>query len=278
MKVYNFWKKESLTKEQPIWVADYDILGTGSQRFSDFLKLIDKNDVHLLTHPRMISDSVRDFYNLELESFRKKFPRLQIDEALDFDFLAAQKELFETVFPQTFLALGPLGRKIIDNYQSEVAWDSWLLLDYWRYFVGFLRMKFPDQLDLVGLAHWEWVYAWVQVQPFHFTEVLESGIVEVNPSLQTVLLNEDLDYYQKEKGLYAFWYSPAEDKVEILKLTMIQAFYLDLLNEDRKYTEAQLVEMAKINLTPKTELTEAEFFLLLKSDLEALFKNNLLMF
>lgn len=278
MNFYNFWTPENSAENVIYAIADFDILGVGSFREQQLRELL-KNSrrIDLYIHPRMIPEGVREIYNIELEVFSKKYPTIQIREAEQFDFQDLQNKLFRQVFPLTLEALGHIGNRIQDAYQKEVSWDGWLAIDYWRYFVGYLRSKFPDQNDLISLAHWEWVHAWVQVQPFTFDYYGEQDVVEVNPSLQTVILAEDIPVLSRAKGLYGVWYSSLDKKVINSSLSLTQALFLDLLNEDRNYSKNQLLEMAETYLQKKdSDLSKDILSNKISGELEDLFEKNLL--
>lgn len=204
MNFYNFWKQGPVPEEGEYYVADFDVLGVGSFREYQLRELLNKGIVNFVGHPRMIPESVRSIYDLELEQFKKKYPEIKITQAEQFDFMDLQNRLFDQIFNLTKFSLGDIGGRIQQAYQKEVSWDGWLSVDYWRYFVGYLRSKFPDQKDLVSLAHWEWVHAWVQVQPFSFDYLGEPDVVEINPSLQTVILSEDIPILERKKGFMVF--------------------------------------------------------------------------
>lgn len=277
MNFYNFWMQEPATKVSEYYVADFDVLGVGSFREYQLRELLGLGTVHFISHPRMIPEAVRSIYDLELEQFRKKFPEVQISEAEQFDFIDLQNRLFDQVFALTKESLGDIGSRIQQAYQKEVSWDGWLSIDYWRYFVGYLRSKFPDQKDLISLVHWEWVHAWVQVQPFSFDYLGEQDVVEINPSLQTVILAEDIPSLERKKGLYGVWYSSIDKKIVSSPLSLIQALFLDLLNEDRKYSKNQLQEMAETYLQQKsTEESLDALKVKISKELEDLFEKNLL--
>lgn len=283
MDFYNFWKtisprsqdsQSEFQNRAKIFVADFDVIGVGSLREQQLKNLMQNNTVVLVLHPRMIPESVSEIYEAEVTSFKKRFPQIQIQEQEQFNFEAAQTQLFQNIFPLTIESLGQISARIQEAYQKEVAWDGWLLIDYWRYFVGFLRSRFPDQKDLISLVHWEWVHAWVQVQPFSFEYFENEGHIELNPSLQTVIISADLSNLNMNKGLYGVWYSEKEQRVISQGLNLTQALFLDLLNGERRYTKPQLVDMAKLHLESTKKQSVSDESLL--ENLEQLFNNGLL--
>ncbi len=149
-----------------------------------------------------------------------------------------------------------------------MEWSSWLLQDHWRYFVGFLRQKFPERKELLELAHWEWVQAWIEIQPFE-KSVSEKGRVSLNPSLQIVTLSAKNTVLNRDAGVYAFAFSETRGSVVERSLDLYEAHLIDLLQEDRKYSSLQLMQMAHISDEIDTPLSSLEWekkFLSLRKD------------
>ncbi|UOF02153.1 hypothetical protein [Bdellovibrio reynosensis] len=227
-------------------VRDLDVVGVGSLRRQQIEELQKTKQFILQTYEDLISDSVLEIYRAELLRTLQWLRPLQSVIGSDLDLEEEHKKMFARIFPRTQKALGFTGNKICTAYLQEMDWSSWLLQDHWRYFVGFLRGKFPEKKEILELAHWEWEQAWLEVQPFD-TEVLESGLISTSTSLQIVTLTTNNSYLARDAGMYGLAYKKNAKNISERTLDIYEAKLLDLLHEDRKYTEDQLIEAAMIS-------------------------------
>lgn len=236
-----------LPAESTIVLRDIDIVGVGAKRRQQIEYLQKFRNLILQTHEAQIPEGVRLIYEEELlRTLQWLRPvSTQIGERLDLPF--EQQKIFSKIFPLTEKALGFSATKVRNHYLQDLEWSSWLLQDQWRYFVGFLRQRFPQQLQIVDLAYWEWVHAWLEMQPFELNIKKEPGILALNPTLQIVPLLETNMVLEKSKGMYCFIFSPNDNRVVEKPLEAAEALLLDLLQEDRKYNPEQLVEMALLS-------------------------------
>ncbi|NUN05669.1 MAG: hypothetical protein HUU57_07900 [Bdellovibrio sp.] len=249
-------------------VRDLDVVGVGSLRRQQIQQLQAQNNFILQTHESLIASSVHGIYQAELLNTlqwlrplrTESGPPLKIDDLL--------KDSFADIFPHTHTALGFMASRVRDLYLQDMQWSSWLLQDHWRYFVGYLRQKFPEKKDLFELAHWEWVRAWIEVQPFD-VGALEPGVVSLNPSLQVVPLTIEQPVLGRDKGLYALVYCDQKATVTERALDVFEAHILDLLQEDRKYSRQQVVQRAQLSEEIGTQLSAQEWekrYLSLRND------------
>lgn len=248
-----------MPSSETIAIRDVDVIGVGSKRRRQLEDLQQVKGIILKTHEHIIPESVRLIYEEELFRTLQWLRPLKVEKAEGFDLVSEQKKLFSQIFPRTEAALGFTAQKVCDTYLQEMEWSSWLLQDHWRYFVGYLRQRFPQHKQLVDVAYWEWVSAWLEMQPFDIRPSAEDGILSANPSLQIVPVLEDNQTLQREKGMYAFVYSSAQNAVMETKLSPEEALLIDLLQEDRKYTEAQLIEQALLSEELPQPLTQDQW-------------------
>ncbi|WP_374028719.1 hypothetical protein [Bdellovibrio bacteriovorus] len=249
-------------------LRDVDVVGVGGLRRHQLEELQKTKKIILQTHENKIPSSVLSIYQAELLRTLQWLRPFKVEEGTSFDFVQEQKNLFDKIFPLTKQGLGFTANKLRDSYLEDMEWSSWLLQDHWRYFVGYLRQKFPDRMDLMELAHWEWVLAWLEIQPFD-VGALEFGLVVINPSLQVVSLSQDNPVLKRDKGMYAFVYSDDRGTVVERSLDVYEAQIIDLLQEDRKYTPEQLVQAALLSdeITPRLSPEEwQKKFLSLQAD------------
>lgn len=249
-------------------LRDVDVVGVGALRRHQLLQMQNEKEFILWTHEDCIPPSVHAIYQAELLLTLQWLRPVKTEPGPFFDFQKDQRTLFGRIFPETQKALGFTASKVCDSYLAEMDWSSWLLQDHWRYFVGFLRQKFPENIELKELAHWEWVKAWLEIQPFEASQG-EAGIVNLNPSLQIVPLTQRNSLLERDQGVYGFVYSEAQESVVERPLDVYDAKIIDLLQEDRKYTPAQLVEMAALSDEITTQLSSVEWekrFLSLSKD------------
>lgn len=239
-------------------LRDVDVVGVGALRRHQIEGIQRTRALILETHENSIPNSVFAIYQAELLRTLQWLRPLKIVHDSRFDFLSEQRDLFSRIFPKTEKALGIMAAKMRDLYLAEVEWASWLLQDHWRYFAGFLRQRFPENTGLLHLVHWEWVQAWLEIQPFVFSTP-EPGTVLLNPSLQIVSLTEKVSELNRDKGLYAFVYSDKKATVVERSLDVFDAQFLDLLQEDRKYTSSQLIQMVDLSGKLATQLSPGEW-------------------
>lgn len=240
-------------------VRDIDVVGVGSLRRHQLMQLVTQNKSFILkTHESQIPTIVFDIYQQELLSTLQWLRPAQILSDENFDWLQEQRALFLRLFPKTNQILGFAAVRVCDQYLQELDRNSWLLQDHWRYFVGFLRQKFPQNKSLLEVAQWEWVQAWLEVQPL---DVLRSDpqVVLLNSSFHAVTLAEDNSWLERERGVYGFVYSERKAAIVEKKIGVAEALLLDLLQEDRKYTKRQLLEMVELSSESVTQLTSQEW-------------------
>lgn len=253
-----------------IRLRDVEIIGVGAVRRHQLEILKKAKTLIVQTHEPQIPEVVRAIYDAELLRTLEWLRPFRVETGPRLDFQGAQEALFDSIFARTRKVLGVAAYRLRDEYLANMEWSSWLLQDHWRYFVGFLRQKFPGQTDLLELAHWEWVLAWLEIQPFDGDSV-EPGILSLNPSLQIVRLTRENLSLSRDKGMYAFVYNETQARVVERPLDVIDAAIIDLLQEDRKYSKKQLLEMAALNLTeapvPTAEQIEKRFLSLLEADI-----------
>lgn len=259
-----------LPSSEVIRLRDVEIIGVGAVRRHQ-LEILKKNRTLIVqTHEPQIPESVRAIYDAELLRTLEWLRPFRVETGPKLDFVGAQEALFDSIFARTRNVLGVAAYRLRDEYLENMEWSSWLLQDHWRYFVGFLRQKFPGQTDLLELAHWEWVLAWLEIQPFDGDSV-EPGILSLNPSLQIVRLTRENLSLSRDKGMYAFVYNETQACVVERPLDVVDAAIIDLLQEDRKYSKKQLLEMAALSLTeppvPTEEQIEKRFLSLLEADI-----------
>ncbi|WP_413581695.1 hypothetical protein [Bdellovibrio sp. HCB288] len=232
-----------LPQSNQVVVRDIDVVGVGAVRKQQLLKIQSEREIVLQSHSAFIPPSVKSIYDEELKRTLQWLKPVRVTSVSDFDFRAEVLSTFEKSFPKTNLFLGIMGKSSRDKYLQEMEWSSWLLQDHWRYFVGFVRQKFPENTALRELAQWEWIHAWLEIQPFE-EEKTGGKQIKVNTSLQTLALSEDNKEIERMKGLYAFVYDQDSVKITERQLDIYEAALLDLLAEDRIYNEEQLLEMA----------------------------------
>lgn len=260
--------REGIPSEGTLVLRDIDVVGVGSLRRHQLEELKKTKTFILHTYEQKIPGSVLAIYQAELLRTLEWLRPLKVEPGPSMDLFLEQTNLFSQIFPETSKALGFTSNKIRDLYLQEMEWSSWLLQDHWRYFVGYLRQKFPDRKELIELAHWEWVQAWIEIQPFE-SSPSESARVILNSSLQIVSLHQDNGVLNRDKGMYAFVYSDRKTTVVERSLDVYEAQIIDLLQEDRKYSPEQLLQMALMSDEITPQLSSEEWqkkFLSLRED------------
>lgn len=252
-------------------VRDIDVVGVGAIRKQQLLKLKAAREIVLQTHSTFIPVSVRGIYDEELQRTLQWLSPMRITAVSDFNFQDEVIKTFVRIFPKTHDMLGVMSSKLCNEYLKEMEWSSWLLQDHWRYFSGFLRQKYRDKQQMIELVQWEWIHAWLEIQPFEMPTGRTKQLV-VNPSLQTLNLSYDHDLIDRQSGFYTFVYNQESVKIAETKIDMHEAALLDLLAGDRDYTEEQLLEMALLEEL-SSPLTKQEW----QKKIEVLLASNVIM-
>lgn len=249
--------QEEIPSAEVLILRDIDVVGVGSLRRHQIEELQKTKKFILHTYERIIPDSVHGIYSAEILRTLQWLRPVQTMPGPEFNFFEEQKKTFAHLFPRTLNTLGLAAGRMMEVYLQEMEWSSWLLQDHWRYFVGFLRSKFPENKVLLELAHWEWGRAWIEVQPFEGHNL--GGSVQVNPSLQIINLSTANPILSRDEGVYAFVYDEEAATVVEKRLDVYEAQILDLLHEDRKFTKQQLIEMALVSDEIDTPLSAKEW-------------------
>ncbi|UYL07948.1 hypothetical protein B9G69_012915 [Bdellovibrio sp. SKB1291214] len=236
---------EVLPASAEVIVRDVDVVGVGAIRKHQLLKLKAEREIILQTHTGFIPASVRAIYDEELQRTLQWLQPTRVIASKEFNFHDEVLKAFVRIFPKTHEQLGVMNSKLCAEYLKEMEWSSWLLQDHWRYFSGFIRQKFASKQTMVELVQWEWIRAWLEIQPFEMPPAGTKQLV-VNPSLQTLKLSHDNDVIQRTEGLYTFVCNQESVKILERKIEICEAALLDLLNEDRAFSEERLLEMAML--------------------------------
>lgn len=244
---------------ETLLIRDIDVVGVGALRRAQIESIQSEKQIILQTHSAFIPESVRAIYDEELLRTLQWLRPLREEVVQKFDFNKEQKDVFIKIFPLTQKLLGLAADKVSSEYLQGMDWSSWLLQDHWRYFSGFVRQKFPNNNELRELVHWEWVLAWLEIQPFSSIYKEDVGTVVLNPSLQIVRLSKDHPVLQKPEGLYAFVYDPMQMRVVERRLDIHEAAILDLFGEDRKYSVEQIIDAAMLVEDLLSTLSRAEW-------------------
>jgi hypothetical protein len=234
---------------ESIELRDFDVVGLGTRRRHQIEKLQEKKHLVFLTHQGQIPQEAQLHYQEELVRTLQWLRPQQTKEGLQVDLALEHKKTFSQIFPMTEQMLGVLSNRVRDSYIDEMIWSSWMLQDYWRYFVGFVRQRFPQNKSLFELAHWEWAHVWIDSLEYDLDKKSFQKPAEIfmqlNPTLQILALSSDQASINQEKGLYAIAYSPKQERLVEKKLDVFCALLIDFLHEDQKFTFNQLLELAE---------------------------------
>lgn len=149
---------------------------------------------------------------------------------------------WQTAFPKTIETLNRQGLvRYVKGFEFELE-SLHLSLDL-RWFPVFLKMQNCPR-RLLALAEFEYLRAQVYTSELGRPK-LEIGIVSLNPSAQFIEVQDQLPEIGRGPGLYCLVKS--NSRFFEMELSLPQALLLDLLKEDRKFTEEQLFEMANLH-------------------------------
>ncbi len=233
-----------LPSSEVLIVRDLDVVGVGGVRRHQLEELTRQGRQFIMrTFEAHIPEDLRTIYNEEILRTLKWLRPLKVEAGPTLDLTEAVKEVFGRNFSRTQNYMGVMAKKLCEDYLAEMSWSSWLLQDHWRYLPGFVHHKFPQNSELQEIVHWEWVQAWLDVQAFYYQGLSDPGMIVMNPSFQTVHLSKDSPTLQRSEGLYAFVFSEKSQAIVEKALDVLDAQFMDLLQEDRKFSEQQLLEM-----------------------------------
>jgi hypothetical protein len=182
-------------------------------------------------------------------------------------------DLFFEIFPQGFRALQNSDSVLWKTYLDEMELatvSSWEDLRYFAAFVG--QRKGRDSFVAESLL-WEWITYSVAKQEIGSQGRIEPGRVFLNPSLSFIRLTQAHPEFAKEAGLYVMIWDEATQRVIDYQLQPLEAQMIDLLEEDRKYTLDQLLDMTLIELPAEFSVSKDQG----RQKLEALVRASILL-
>lgn len=151
--------------------------------------------------------------------------------------------LFEKYFPLTCEVLGTRKKNLQDEYLKQMGFSSKQHQESvgdLRYFAGFVRQKNLAMPEVIETAQWEGAKYLLSTVDMDFGVIADQGTVILNPGLQTVEVKFAEDILQRAPGLYALVRN--QEIIEV-RLEAYEALLLDLVQEDRKFTPQQLLQM-----------------------------------
>lgn len=157
-------------------------------------------------------------------------------------------DVFFEIFPQSYPLLQGLDSSLWKIYLEEMELataPSWEDLRYFAAFVG--QRKGRDHYAAESLL-WEWVSYSLAKQEISTQGKGEAGRIILNPLISFVRFSQDHPEFSKSRGLYAMAWSEDLHCVVNHRLEPLEAQMIDLLEEDRKYTQEQLLEMSLLEL------------------------------
>lgn len=221
-----------------IELNDFDILGVGAVDRQQIQQSSGQHSYILLRHNL-------DFLPGILES---TLAWLQPDEIIEVRAFSKERvceETFRKLFSFSLQYFGE-ARKVYRDYMLEMPWNEGLVRDHFRYFPEFIRRRFSAGL-YYELFLWEWTRAYLSYVDLGDFSKSEPQNLKVNISLMVcALTDQTAAVLKRDPGLYAHVYSVRLGRVTEKHLTIIEAEILDLLSEDRKYSETQLFEMLAV--------------------------------
>jgi|GEM_PF-5027933 hypothetical protein len=182
-------------------------------------------------------------------------------------------EMFFEIFPQSFPLLqteragadSTLWKIYLDEMElSEVR--SWEDL---RYFAAFVGQRIGRETFVAESLLWEWVSYSLAKQEIESHGKGEQGRIFLNPLISFVRLSHAHPEFHKEPGLYALAWNEQMGLVIEHRLEPLEAQMIDLLEEDRKYTKEQLLEMSLLELPSEFQTSKGEGEKRLQSLLQA---------
>ena len=148
-----------------------------------------------------------------------------------------------SIFPKTIELLDEARTPHLKEQFQITAKKDLLVLadrDQSRWFPVFLKMQGVVQ-KILEVAEFEYIRHLVRQSECHKL-VIEEGLIKMNPTIQFVELHYDQPKLGRKTGLYCFY--KKDSGFFEFQIGLYQAIIFDLLQEERKYSIQQLVEMA----------------------------------
>jgi hypothetical protein len=152
----------------------------------------------------------------------------------------------QAIFPKTLELLDESNSLHLREQFGVTATRDLLILsdkDQSRWFPVFLKLQGTRQ-QILEVAEFEYLKHTVRSLDF-CDPIDEAGIIKLNPSVQFVELHYDQPKLGRLSGLYCF-FKKTGGFFEF-QLGIRQALVLDILQQERKYTVPQLIDMARLH-------------------------------
>ncbi len=152
--------------------------------------------------------------------------------------------LWSLHFPRTFELLDEQAESYIQAYlrEMDLSAEHNLKDEDLRYFAGFVRQKSGHKL-ISEVARWEGALCLLKTLELEFVVRGDEGTVFLAPSLQTFPLTVGAEVLNKKPGLYGIIKQGSQVCDQLLG--PFEALLIDLVQEDRKFTPEQLLQMAE---------------------------------
>jgi hypothetical protein len=250
--------KNAATQE-PRQLKDYDVLGVGACRRAGLVA--DPSPKVLLTHSYLIPEAGKPIYEAILsETLQWLKPQEVREQRSKASLLQVLLEDLQRQFPKTATQLTATLKvklaEVVASYLLEFPWQGPLLSDHFRYFPVFLKRHFQDQ-RLYLIAQKEWLWSYLSFADFGIP-IQEQGRLLVNPSLQSLYSEVEVEEVQLAPGLALFYYDYSQQKVRDHQMDLWDAAVVDLLQEERKYTPDQLIAQVSL-MELETPLSREEW-------------------
>ena len=181
--------------------------------------------------------------------------------------------MFYEIFPKSFPLLqserGGADSIIWRVYLEEMELPAVRSWEDLRYFAAFVGQRKGRNTFVAESLLWEWVSYSLTKQEIESHGKGEQGRIFLNPLISFVRFSHAHPEFHKEPGLYALAWNEQAARVIEHRLEPLEAQMIDLLEEDRKYTKDQLLEMSLLELPLEFQTSKGEGEKRLQSLLQA---------
>lgn len=247
----------AVTSTEFYTVQDFEIFGAGARRRFEVSNT--PLPLRLVRHPWSFLPGVEE------ETLRWLNPAETVTEPMPLVEPLLFKK-FGQVFSRGPRVLNDLQNKILKDYLEEVPWQEGLLDDHFRYFALFLKRRFPQQESWSELFQAEWI-RWSRLYEDHaWPSTFNSEHYELAPSFQIYPVGEKTaSILEKEPGLYACVYDQNIHQLIELRLSPVQARFVDWIENDAGFSKNKLREMMEQEGFSAQSIRQAESELTLAS-------------
>lgn len=172
----------------------------------------------------------------------------------------------ERVYPATVKSLRRADQEdLIHQFESFLREDLSGVSEPARWLPLYLKTRsVPGKI--LQASEWEWAHFVCQIVDYG-RRPLDAGQVHINASMQFIELHESVPDLRRDPGLYGIFVFAG--RVHSRQFALGEALLLETLHEDRKFSRAQLIEVARLEAESWPQLRATDWDALITELIQA---------